>query len=350
VRWVYNYFLSLRRSIYLELKQAYGYKLCSSKLTLLKKEFPWLREPDSIPLQATLEHLQSGYDYYFMARKRGDKNWGLPVLKKKKDSYRSYETKNLGGTIQVLAKHIKLPKLGLVPCRVSKRVEGRILNATVIQVPSGKFYVSICCTEVEIPQYPSTGKAVGIDLGLETLATPSDGDPYENHKRLKDAAKKLAREQRRLSRKTIGGSNYEKQRVKVAKVHEDIANRRNDSIHKMTTELVSKYDIIVMEDLAVMNMMKNHRLAGAISDASWGEVKRQLEYKCKWQHKAFVQVGRFYPSSQLCQCGYKNPEVKDLKVRYWVCPECGAGNDRDGNAASNILREGLRLLETDQVS
>jgi len=342
--------LNKRRTEYLENGVVFGYRQCSAGLTHLKKEYLWLREPDSIALQASLENLQTAYDNYFKARERGDKNWGFPVFKKKSSNRHSYTTKNQNGTVEVLDKYIKLPKLGLVPCRVSKRLEGRILNVTVSQTPGGKYYVSVCCTDVKIPQYIKTGNAIGIDLGLSAIAVTSDGDDYPNHKHLSKSSKKLAREQRKLSRKTIGGSNYTKQRIKVAKVHERIAAERNDSIHKMTSELVKNNDMIVMEDLAVTNMMKNRRLSKAIADASWGEVKRQLEYKSAWYGRAFFQVGRFYPSSQLCCCGYQNSDVKDLKVRFWVCTECGMEHDRDVNASRNILREGLRLHSLKQAS
>ena len=350
VRYIYNYYLDKRRTAYLENATVFGYKQCSGDLTRLKKENTWLREPDSIALQASLENLQTAYDNYFKACERGDGKWGLPVFKSKRSRYQSYMTKSINGNIRLSDKHIKLPKLGLVPCRVSKQIEGRILNVNVSQVPSGKYYISVCCTEVKMPQYIKTGNAIGIDLGLSVIAITSGGDNYTNHKHLSRSSKKLAREQRRLSRKTIGSSNYGKQRIKVAKVHERIAAERSDSIHKMTTELVRNNVMIVMEDLAVSNMLKNRRLSKAISDASWGEIKRQLEYKCRWHDRTFLQVGRFYPSSQLCECGYQNTDIKDLKIRFWVCPECDLEHDRDVNAAKNILREGLRLLALKQAS
>jgi len=327
-----------------------GYKACSDDLTLLKKDLVWLKEPDSIALQASLEHLQNAFDNYFKANERGDNDWGLPVFKSKRNRHQSYTTKCINTNIQMLDKHIKLPKLGMVRCRVSKQLCGRILNVTVSHTPSEKYYVSVCCTDVKMPVYIKTGNAIGIDLGLRAIAVTSNEKDYPNHKYLRKSSRKLARQQRRLSRKTIGGSNYEKQRIKVAKVHEKTAAKRKDSIHKMTTELVRKNDMIVMEDLSVKNMMKNRRLSKAIADASWGEIKRQLEYKCKWHGRTFLQVGRFYPSSQLCQCGYRNADVKDLKIRFWICPECGLEHDRDVNAAKNILREGLRLLSLKHVS
>jgi len=350
VRFVYNHYLDMRRTLYKTESKAMSHKECSADVKRLKKEHPWLREPDSIAIQASLEHLQTAYDNYFKAQERGDRGWGLPVFKSKRNRHQSYTTKNVNGNIRVSDKHIRLPKLGSVSCRVSKRLEGRILNVTVSQTPSCKYYVSVCCTDVAMPQYIKAGKAVGIDLGLSAIAVTSDGDDNTNHKYLNRSSKKLAREQRRLSRKTIGGSNFEKQRIKVAKVYEQIAAKRSDSIHKMTTELVRKNDIIVMEDLAVTNMIKNRKLSKAIADASWGEIKRQLEYKCEWHGRMFVQVGRFYPSSQLCQCGYRNADVKDLKIRFWSCPQCGLEHDRDVNAAMNILREGLRLLLLKQAS
>lgn len=349
-RFVYNHYLAKRRELYKTEKITFGYKKCSDDLTKLKKELMWLKEVDSIAVQASCEHLQDAYDNYFEARKRGDKKWRLPVFKSKKDNEKSYTTKTTNGNIQLFDKHIKLPKLGLVQCRISKQVSGRILSVTVSQVPSGKYYVSVCCTDVEIPQYEPTGAVVGIDLGLKSIAITSDEVDYPNNKYLKKSHKKLAKAQRQHSRKQIGSRNREKARIKVARIHEKVANRRNDSIHNMTTEIVKNYDIICIEDLAVKNMTKNHKLARAISDAAWGEIRRQLTYKAQWQHKELMVIDRFFPSSQLCQCGYKNSAVKDLSVRYWTCPKCGCEHDRDINAAVNILKEGLRLMEIKQAS
>ena len=224
-------------------------------------------------------------------------------------------------------------------------MKGRILSATVSRSPCGKYFVSLCCTDVEIEPLPSTGAAVGLDMGIKSFAVTSDGVKYPNHKHLAKIQKKLAKLQRQLSRKTKGSRRGEKARHQVARLHEHIASQRKDMLHKLSSGFVRQYDVICMEDLAPKNMIKNHKLARSISDASWGEFRRQLEYKTKWQHKVLVIVDRYYPSSQLCSsCGAQWSGTKDLTVRKWTCPECGTDHDRDQNAATNILNEGLRLL------
>ena len=343
-RYVFNHYLANRIDAYkTEGKSVSRYEQ-DRNMTLLKKELTWLKEVDATALQSSLRDLDNAYQNFFRRVKQGGTP-GFPRFKSKHNHQKSYKSKRVGNNIAVQDKHIKLPKLGLVRCAVSKQVKGRILSATVSQNPSGKYFVSVCCTEVEIPQYGSTGTVVGLDMGLKDFAITSDGQTFENHRYLRKSEQKLARMQRQLSRKSKGSNNRNKARIEVARQHERIANQRIDSLHKLSTQLVKGYDVICVETLRPKNMVKNHRLAKSISDASWGEFVRQLEYKCGWQHKVLVRVDAFFPSSQTCHvCGNKNPETKDLSVRSWVCAECGAEHDRDVNAAKNILNEGLRLL------
>jgi putative transposase len=342
-RFIFNHYLAQRIEAYKSDRKSISRFEQDKDMTRLKTELEWLKEVDATALQAALQNLDAAYQAFFRRVKRGEKP-GFPRFKSKHNNKKSYKSK-ASKNIQVFDGKIKLPKLGYVECRASKEVEGRVLSATVSQNPSGKYFVSVCCTDVDIQQLEPTNRQIGLDMGLHEFIISSDDEHFENHKYLAKSQKKLAKLQRQLSRKAKGSKNRGKSRVKVARLHEKISNQRGDVLHKLSTDLARRYDVICVEDLQVKNMMRNHRLAKSISDVSWSEFARQLQYKCEWRHKALVRVDRFYPSSQLCgACGYKNAETKNLAVREWICPQCGASHDRDVNAAQNILKEGLRIL------
>ncbi|WP_368653809.1 IS200/IS605 family element RNA-guided endonuclease TnpB [Ornithinibacillus sp. 4-3] len=348
-RFVFNHFLRQWNETYKETGKGLTYHACSSELTKLKKELVWLKEVDSIALQSSLKNLADSYTRFFRKQNKA------PRFKSKKNDVQSYTTKETNHNIAMVNNRIKLPKLGLVRFAKSRDVEGRILNATIRRNPSGKYFVSILA-ETEVQPLEKTDASIGIDLGITDFAIFSDGRKMDNHKFTSKMEKKLKREQRKLSRRALqakkngmnllDAKNYQKQKRKVARLHERVMNQRDDFLNKLSTDIIKNHDIICIEDLNTKGMLRNHKLAKSISDVSWSAFVSKLEYKAKWYGKTIVKISRWFPSSQICfACGHQ-ANKKTLDMRKWTCPVCHAQHDRDINASKNILAEGLSILNS----
>lgn len=343
VRFVYNYFLAQRKKQYEETKKSSNYYEQAKELTQLKKNpaFSWLREINSQTLQHSLLHLQTAYSNFFRGNAR----------------FPRFHSKKNGGSFSV-PQHFRveggkiyLPKFNTgIKFVESRKIEGELRNMTVTVTPSGKYYVSIMSKVVYNP-VEKTNSRVDIDLGLKDLAVTSDGERFSSNKFISLYARKLRSAQKHLSRKKKGSSSRNRQRVKVARIQEKISNSRLDKLHKMTTNLVRRYDVICCEDLNVkaMERKQKKRLTKYIADAGWGMFVNLLQYKAEWHDRKVVKVDKFYPSSKTCgKCGYVNNELA-LSDRQWVCPVCGEKLDRDLNASMNILTEGLRIISAGTV-
>lgn len=358
VRFVYNHFLNMRSEEWKNNHLSISYNKTSSLLTDVKKkeEYSWLNLSDSMALQESLRDLDRAFQNFFR------KNNEYPVFHSKHDK-QSYRTRNQNDGIRIEGNRITLPKIGKVKIKLSRNIKGRILNATISRTKTNKYFVSLCC-EYEEKIRSNNGGKIGIDVGLKEFYTDSNGTVVDNPKYLTKYDKKLLKEQKKLSRMIEMNIDYytsnrvpvykkplsecrniEKQRLKVAKIHEKISNSRLDFLHKESLKLVKENQIIAVEDLNVKGMIRNHKLARSINDVSWSEFHRLLEYKTAEYESIVIKVPRFYASSQTCHvCGYTNIFVKDLKIRKWTCPVCGSHHDRDHNAAINILNEALKML------
>ena len=347
VRKVYNLMLDERIKAYQQ------YKSDTSKQNKLptpakyKKDYPFLKEVDSLALANAQQHLDKAYQNFFR-----DKSVGFPKFKSKKHPIQSYTTNNQKGSISLIGnQYIKLPKLkSVVKIKLHRKIKGDIRSATISKHASGKYYVALLCKE-DIQPMSKTNQSIGIDLGISDFAICSDGQKYDNHQFTHSLSQKLAREQRKLSRRLLlakqrnvnllDAKNYQKQ--KVARLHEKVKNQRTDFLNKLSTSIIKNHDVICIEDLNTKGMMRNRKLAKSISDVSWSHFIRKLEYKAEWYGRKVIKIDRWYPSSQICsECGHQDGK-KPLNVRQWTCPNCHVHHDRDINASQNILAEGMRL-------
>jgi putative transposase len=338
VRLVYNKALATRTEAWYERQERVDYVLTSSMLTGWKKQedLDFLNDVSCVPLQQGLRHLQKAFGNFWAGRTQ----------------YPNFKKKHHGGSAEFTKSAFKWKDGQLFLAKCSEPlpiVWSRELpdgcspsTVTVKLSASGQWHVSLL-VDADIEELPKINKAIGLDVGITSLIATSDGDKITNPKHFKRLKKKLKREQKSLSRKQKGSRNRYKARLKVARVHRQISDSRKDFLHKLTTQLVRENQAIVVEDLAIKNMVKNHKLASSISDASWGELVRQLDYKCRWYGRDLIKIDRWFPSSKRCgNCGHIVDKMP-LNIREWECPSCGANHDRDINASKNILAAGLAV-------
>jgi putative transposase len=334
-RWWWNYALNLNNEKYKATGKGLSRQGYNDQLPQLKKEFPWLTECYSQVLQSVSLNLSQAFINFFEGR----------------TEYPNFKSKHGKQSIQypqhvkLLDNAIKIPKIGEVRARIHRSFDGKLKTVTVSMSKTGKYYASLLFDdELPEPEIISQGKAIGIDVGLTHFAVTSDGSKFDNPKPLKKRERNLKRKQQKLSRSSKGSKRRDKARRIVARVHERIANTRKDFQHKLSRKLVNENQVIIVENLAVKNMVKNHTLAKAISDCGWSEFTRQLKYKAEKDGKTYLEIGRFFPSSQTCHVCLNRVDSLPLDIRNWTCSNCNTNHDRDVNASINIRDEGMRLL------
>ena len=341
-RFVYNHYLGKKIDLYKAEQKSISKYDCNNFCNReLKTEFIWLKEIDKFALTNSIYDLDSAYLKFFR------EHAGFPKFKSKHDHNYSYTTNFTNNNIEVDYEDnkVKLPKLKWVKCKIHREFDGIIKSATISQVPSGKYFVSIL-VDTEIKQLPINNSMIGFDLGLKEFLIDTNGNHIERPKALYQYEEKLKKLQRQLCKMVKHSSNYKKQTKKIAKLHEKISNIRNDFSNKLSTQIINDNQVIISEDLQISNMIKNHNLAKSIADVGWSDFMRKLDYKAKWYGRTYHKINTWYASSQTCsECGAINKKVKLLSIREWVCEECGAVHDRDENASKNILAQGLRELE-----
>lgn len=338
-RFVYNWALNMRIEAYQKDKTRLGWVDICKMLTKLKKqeETIWLNDVSTMSLQSSIRNMDAAFTRFFREKK------GFPKFKSKKEPRKSFQFVQ-GVTIDFERNRIKFPKVGWVKFFKNRTFEGKIGTVTVCKTATGKYYVSLLVDDGnavpnKVPiEYDTT---IGIDVGIKDFAVLSNGQVFQNPKYLEKAEQRLKVLQRRFAKKKKGSNRREKARIQLAKQYEKVRNCRSNFIHQVTSRIVRENQTIIIEDLNIKGMVKNHNLSKSILSASWYEFFRQLEYKCEWQGKNLIKIGRFEPSSKMCTCGYVYKDLK-LSQREWTCPNCGQINDRDLLAAINIKRFGLQ--------
>ena len=337
VRFIYNKMLSDKIEYYHQTQ-----KKLNNTPAQYKTEFEWLKEVDSLALANAQMNLQDAYNNFFR-----DKKVGFPKFKSKKSSKRSYTTNYVNGNIVVRDGMIKLPKLGFVKMKQHRNIpdDYKLKAVTVSQNAGGKYYVSILFEYEEKITMKEFKNFIGLDFSMHELYVDSNANCPEFPRYYRLSEKKLKREQRKLSKMVKGSANREKQRIKVAKLHEKVANQRKDFLHKQSRQIANAYDCVCIENLDMQAMAQSLNFGKSVSDNGWGMFTAFLQYKLEKLGKRLVRIDKFFASSQLCSvCGYQNPETKDLSVREWICPCCQTHHDRDTNAAVNIRNEGMRIV------